>query len=82
LVLPSVPGDVFPFTVKKITPVTTAKEGRNSFSVEALLDNTSERLRPGMEGVGKISVCRCKLIWIWTHDMIDWVRLKAWSWWP
>jgi len=82
LVLPSVPGEVFPFTVKKITPVTTAKEGRNAFRVEARLDNTSQRLRPGMEGVGKISVCRCKLIWIWTHDMIDWVRLKAWSWWP
>lgn len=82
LVLSSVPGDAFPFTVKKITPVTTAKEGRNSFRVEARLDNSSERLRPGMEGVGKITVGRRKLIWIWTHDMIDWVRLKAWSWWP
>jgi len=82
LVLSSVPGDVFPFTVKKITPVTTAKEGRNSFRVEARLENTSQRLRPGMEGVGKITIGRRKLVWIWTHDMIDWVRLKAWSWWP
>jgi hypothetical protein len=35
-----------------------------------------------MEGVGKIMAGRRKLAWIWTHDMIDWVRLKAWSWWP
>lgn len=82
LVLPSMPGDVFPLVVDKITPVSTAKEGRNYFRVEAHLENVSERLRPGMEGVGKITVDRRKLIWIWTHELIDWLRLKLWSWWP
>ncbi len=82
LTLPSMPGDTFPLVVDKITPVSTAKEGRNYFRVEARLKSTSERLRPGMEGVGKISVDRRKLIWIWTHDLIDWLRLKLWAWWP
>jgi RND family efflux transporter MFP subunit len=82
LVLPSMPGESFPFTVEKITPVSTAKEGRNYFRVEAKLDEVSERLRPGMEGVGKVSIDRRKLIWIWTHDVIDWVRLQVWRWWP
>jgi RND family efflux transporter MFP subunit len=82
LVLPSMPGDTFQLIVDKITPVSTAKEGRNYFRVEAHLENTSERLRPGMEGVGKIAIDRRKLIWIWTHELIDWLRLKLWAWMP
>ncbi len=82
LVLPSMPGNTFPLVVDKITPVSTAKEGRNYFRVEAYLENTSKRLRPGMEGVGKITVDRRKLIWIWTHELIDWLRLKLWAWIP
>lgn len=82
LVLPSMPGEAFTFVVEKITPVSTAKEGRNYFRVEARLEDTPERLRPGMEGVGKVTVDRRKLIWIWTHNVIDWVRLQIWRWWP
>jgi multidrug resistance efflux pump len=81
LALPSVPGVVFPLTVTRITPISTAKEGRNYFRVEAELQNTSKRLRPGMEGVGKISAGRAKLIWIWTHEVIEWIRLKLWTYW-
>jgi RND family efflux transporter MFP subunit len=82
LVVPSTPGDVFQLIVDKITPVSTAKEGRNYFRVEAHLENSSERLRPGMEGVGKITIDRRRLIWIWTHEAIDWLRLKLWTWIP
>jgi RND family efflux transporter MFP subunit len=82
LVLPSMPGESFSFTVDKITPVATAKEGRNYFRVEARLAHISEGLRPGMEGVGKVTIDRRKLIWIWTHDVIDWVRLQLWRWIP
>ncbi len=82
LILPSMPGDLFPVVIDKITPVSTAKEGRNYFRVEAQLKSASERLRPGMEGIGKISINRRKLIWIWTHEAIDWIRLKVWAWWP
>jgi RND family efflux transporter MFP subunit len=82
LVLPSMPGENFSFSVDKITPVSTAKEGRNYFRVEAQLEDISERLRPGMEGVGKVTVDRRRLIWIWTHDVIDWLRLQLWRWWP
>lgn len=82
LVLPSMPGDVFELVIEKITPVSTAKEGKNYFRVEAQLGDTSGRLRPGMEGVCKVKIDRRKLIWIWTHDLIDWVRLKLWTWMP
>jgi len=82
LVLPSIPGTVFPLTVTRITPISTAKEGRNYFRVEADLQKTSGRLRPGMEGVAKVEAGRARLIWIWTHEVIEWLRLKIWSWWP
>ena len=71
------------FTVSKITPVNTAKEGRNFFRVEAVLGATgAQRLRPGMEGVGKIYVEERRLIWIWTRQMVNWFKLKAWAWLP
>ncbi len=82
LALSGIPGERLRFAVKTITPVSTAQEGRNYFRVEAQLDDASARLRPGMEGVGKIGVGRHKLIWIWTHPLTDWLRLWAWRWLP
>jgi len=82
VVLTALPELSFPFTVDQITPVTTAKEGRTFFLVEAKLDQVTQRLRPGMEGFGKVIAGRHKLIWIWTHSLIDWIRLWAWSWLP
>jgi hypothetical protein len=34
-----------------------------------------------MLGVGKIDAGEHRLIWIWTHQLIDWLRLSLWSWW-
>lgn len=83
LTVASIPGARFAFKVKKITPVNTAKEGRNYFRVEAgLIAPPGSRLQPGMEGVGKIYVDERKLVWIWTHNFTDWVRLWLWSWMP
>lgn len=72
----------FGFTVEKITPLTAAQEGKNTFRVEAKLEGISEKLRPGMEGVGKISIDERKLISIWTRKLRDWLRLWIWTWWP
>jgi len=81
LALSGSPADHLPFEIRRITPVSTTTEGRNYFRVEAHVDNT-ERLRPGMEGVGKIEVDDRLLAWIWTHQAIDWLRLKVWNWLP
>jgi RND family efflux transporter MFP subunit len=82
LVLSGSPHQSLPFRVEKITPVSTAEEGRNAFRVEARLAETPARLRPGMEGVGKIAVDERGLVWIWTHDIVDWIRLQLWTWLP
>ncbi len=82
LVLTGAVKENLPFIVKKITPVSENREGSNFFRVEAQLLEHRDYLRPGMEGVGKINVGERKLIWILTREMINWFRLKIWTWWP
>jgi multidrug resistance efflux pump len=82
LALSAFPNEPLPFTVTKVTPVSTARAGRNYFRVEAHLTHTSARLRPGMEGIGKIAIDRRLLLWMWTHQAVDWLRLQLWSWLP
>jgi hypothetical protein len=36
----------------------------------------------GMEGVGKISVGERRLLWIWTRNFVNWVRISFWTWMP
>ena len=83
LVLSSLPDQNLPFTVRTITPVATQHDGRNVFRVEAHIDGgNAARLRPGMEGIGKVTVGERSLIWIWTHGFFDWLRLSLWNWMP
>jgi hypothetical protein len=79
LMLSGLPGQVFPFVVQQVTPVSTTQEGLNYFRVEAHLDGSVDRLRPGMEGVGKVEVGRRRLFWIWTHSLFDWLRMWLWK---
>jgi hypothetical protein len=81
-VLQAAPDRDLPFLVKSVTPVSETSEGTNHFRVEAELAEVPERLRPGMEGVGKVFVDRRRLVWIWTHRAVDWLRLLLWSWLP
>ena len=83
LVLSSMPQNTFPVEVRKVTPVSTAKEGRNSFRVEAgLVSKPGARLRPGMEGIAKVEIGERRLIWIWTRELWNWIELKLWAWTP
>jgi multidrug resistance efflux pump len=68
--------------LSKITPVTVAEEGRNSFRIEARLTQVGPHLRPGMEGVAKIETGQRSLVWIWTRAVAEWLRLAAWKYLP
>jgi RND family efflux transporter MFP subunit len=82
LTLSSLSRQEFPLIVKQITSVAKAENGANIFRVEASMPNAPALLRPGMQGIGKIHTGQERLIWIWTHEIVDWLRLWAWSWWP
>jgi multidrug resistance efflux pump len=79
LVLASQPGQGWPFTVKKITPVSVPEEGRNQFRVEAELGGEAPKLSPNMEGVGKVDAGSASLLWAWGHPLVDWLRLAWWK---
>lgn len=79
LMLSGLPGKLFPFVVQQITPVSTTRDGLNYFRVDAHLNGPVDQLRPGMEGVGKIDAGRQRLIWIWTHGLLDWLRMWTWK---
>ncbi len=79
LSLTALPGERFAFTVARLTPVTSAREGHNYYRVEARLDSDTRRLRPGMEGVSKVAAGEHRLIWVWTRAFTDWLRLWLWS---
>jgi RND family efflux transporter MFP subunit len=82
ILLSAFPHDPIAFQVEKVTPVSTPKEGKNFFRVEAKLEHSDPRLRPGMEGVGKIDIQRRSIAWIWTHQALDSLRLTLWKWLP
>jgi RND family efflux transporter MFP subunit len=80
LALTALPGEPLPFVVYRITPVATAGDGRNFFDVEARLQSKRQDLRPGLQGVSKVDAGQRSMLWIWSHRVIGWVRLRLWSW--
>ncbi|MCX7196827.1 MAG: HlyD family efflux transporter periplasmic adaptor subunit [Proteobacteria bacterium] len=79
LLLASLPGQRWPFTVRKLTPVSVAQDGSNHFRVEAELDAGTPSLTPNMEGVGKVRIGSASPLWIWTRRLVDWWRLAWWK---
>jgi multidrug resistance efflux pump len=86
------PATKIPFVVEKIKPVAEVKNQRNVFEVQArLLTDESKirlsrntfghrtgRLRPGMEGIAKITVGQRSYGWIWTRRLVNWIRMELW----
>jgi multidrug resistance efflux pump len=81
LVLSGMSGERLPFTVRHVS-VAGVEDGQNLFRVEADLAAQDQRLRPGMEGVGRIDASQHPLLWIWTHRFVDWLRVAWWRYLP
>jgi multidrug efflux pump subunit AcrA (membrane-fusion protein) len=67
------------FTVDRIVPLGDAKDAENTFKVYVTLEEHPPAfIRPGMAGEARIDAGRSRLIWMWTHRLVDWMRLKLW----
>lgn len=80
MMLLSHPDMAIPFQVTSIIPVAQVKgqEG-NHFMLTAKLDQAPEAWwRPGMTGLAKIDAGERRIIWIWTHKLIDNIRMYFW----
>jgi len=74
----SYPAQRIKFTVERINPIAEVVNQRNVFKVRVQLLQTYPWMRPGMEGVAKVSVGKRHYVWIWTRKIVNWVRMKLW----
>lgn len=81
LKLTGLPDQTFPIRITRITPVASVQNNVNGFKVEAAWLDSPPALTPGMQGVGKITVGKTNLLFRWSRDFINWMKLKIWSNW-
>jgi multidrug efflux pump subunit AcrA (membrane-fusion protein) len=74
----SLPERDIKFKIERIVPLGDAKDAENTFKVYAVLDEQPEFIRPGMAGEARIDAGHQRLVWIWTHRLVDFLRLKLW----
>lgn len=74
----SYPGQRINFVVERINPVAEVVENRNVFKVRVRLKEIPVWMRPGMEGVAKITIGPRRYVWIWTRKIVNWFRMKLW----
>lgn len=79
------PHRTFDVEVERVGGASRPQAGTNVFPVEArvrLATGDDVMLLPGMEGVVKLDAGQRSLLWIWTHESLDWLRLQLWHWLP
>ena len=74
----SKPLDKVKVTIDRIPPLGQPKEGSNVFTVYATPDKVEPSWRPGMAGEAHIDVEKRTIAWIWTHRLMEFIRLKTW----
>jgi len=74
----SYPAQRIKFVVERVNPMAEVVNNRNVFKVRVRLLETRSWMRPGMEGVAKISIGKRPYIWIWTRRIVNWLRMKLW----
>src|SRR5437667_8407480 len=66
------------FKINRIVPLGVPKEGENVFQVYADIPNAEPWMHPGLAGEARVNIENRRLVWIWTHRLTDWLRLKLW----
>ncbi|MGJ8640967.1 MAG: efflux RND transporter periplasmic adaptor subunit [Opitutaceae bacterium] len=79
LAFASRPDTKYRFFVEGIEPVGVVRPEGTVFIATATIDGEGEMWwRPGMSGVAKIDIGERPLIWVLSHRLIDFIRLKLW----
>lgn len=79
LVAEAFPDQQFELRVDGINPLADSNKNGSFYTVKATLDETSKQLLPGMQGYAKIRTGEQTLLWIWTHRLVQSLRLSAWK---
>ncbi|MCW5623609.1 MAG: HlyD family efflux transporter periplasmic adaptor subunit [Burkholderiales bacterium] len=82
LSLSALPWDTLPIRVSRITPIARAVDGNNIFEVETEVDAGADRIRPGLEGVAKLTVGRRSLAYGAYRAVAERFARVVWIWMP
>jgi len=76
----SQPDRTIRFRVVQVVPVAQARGSQGGqLQLRAELDEAQQSWwRPGMAGLAQIEAGERTILWIWTHRLIDTIRLKLW----
>jgi len=76
----TLPGQRFPVAIERFEPTARVKNDGNVFVLRARFQAAGNDpwWRPGMSGVAKLEAGRRPIIWLLTHRLVDFVRLKLW----
>lgn len=66
------------FVIERVNPIAEVVNSQNVFSVRAGIGEHLEWMRPGMEGSARISAGKRSYLWIGSHRLVDWLRMKLW----
>lgn len=80
--LTALPDQVFAAHISEVQPVARYGDGKTTYRVVALLDQSAPELQHGMQGVARVEVEERSLWSVWLTPMFDRLRLLLWSWWP
>lgn len=72
------PDDSIGFVVESIYPVAEVIDQANVFRVKVKLEQQPGWVRPGVEGIAKITVGRKPYGVLWTRDAWNWIRMQLW----
>ncbi len=74
------PGQHIHFVVERINPVAVVSDQHNVYKVRVVFDTKDLKpwMKPGLEGIAKVNVGRERYVWLWTHRLVNWVRMKLW----
>ncbi|MEK6797388.1 MAG: HlyD family efflux transporter periplasmic adaptor subunit [Planctomycetota bacterium] len=64
------------FRVARVSPSAESRQAKNVLVAEAELCSDEDWIKPGMEGVARVSVGSRPVWWIALHRVIDYLRLK------
>lgn len=76
----SQPGRDIGFRVVQVVPVAQARGAQGGqIQLRAELEEAQQSWwRPGMAGLAQIEAGERRILWIWTHRLVDTIRLKLW----
>lgn len=75
----SLPEKTWQAELEDVLPVAIVEQGSSVFRLPARLQQDASVLRPGMQGIARIHVGSRSLLWVYTHSLLDRLRLLAWQ---